>query len=175
MRLDNIENTFRNSNDSNELFDIFHSALEQGVNDVELYKILLGNPVLSDDELCMYSEKIASILPGKSFETFLWAASLLEVHSSMPDSAEKSLQYYAKAAKQRPNDFLPYKNSLNLFNYEINTPFNKHIIKFIENGIPVVEKKSVLYKTLAKHFKKMGDNNRSKNYELLAHKSAKRE
>lgn len=175
MNIDNIEDIFRNSNDSNELFDAFHSALETELKDIELYKILLGNPTLSEDEICMYVEKIASVIPQKAFEIFNWSGGLFEIKSPRIESAEKSLQYYAKAANIEPNNFLPYKNSINLYNYDFDISLNKHIIKFIETGIPVVKRKSILYKVLADHFKRIGDFEKSKSCESLAQKSAERE
>ena len=62
----NIENVFRGSSSSDELFDYFQEALKHQTNDIGLYKMLLGNPALSSDELKMFAEKLplSSIVNG---------------------------------------------------------------------------------------------------------------
>lgn len=175
MEKEIIENIFRNSNNSDELFDAFQAALEQKIEDVDLYKILLGNPTLSDDELCMYVEKLSSTIPQKSFDTFLWIAELFEVRSYNIDALEKAFQYYVRAALINPENFLPYKDALNLYNYELEISLNKHIVKFIEDGLSIVKQKSNLHKALAEHYKRIGDGALEKKHEALAQKAARQE
>jgi len=175
MEKESLENIFRNSNNSDELFDAFQSAIQHKIDDVELYKILLGNPILSDDELCMYVEKLYATIPNDAFDVFMWTAELFEVKPYSLDSIEKAFQYYVKAAVIDSENFLPYKNILNLYNYEMDTSLNRHIIKFVDEGISIVKKKSNLYKTLAKHHKKLGDSILEMRYEALAQKAAKEE
>lgn len=175
MGNESIEHIFRNSNDPDELFDTFHSALGNGIKEVELFKILLGNPALSEDEICMYTEKLSTVLPGNAFDLFLWAARLFETQTYKSEVVEKSLQYYARAAQLKPENFIPYKSAINLYNYEIDFSLNKHVLKFIEDGILHVDKKSQLYKTLAEHYKKTGDQEAGKKYEALAEKAAANE
>ncbi len=175
MDYKSIENIFRNSNDPDELFDTFNFALHANIKDAELYKILLGNPVLSEDELCMYIEKISAVIPKASFDIFLWGAELFGIKPYKTDSIEKALQYCARAVQENPTSFLPYKLAISFYNYELNTYINKQIIDFIEAGIETVNRKSELYKLLANHYKKLGDYLKEKKYERLAQKAVKEE
>ena len=93
---------------------------------------------------------------------------MFEVRPYNIDSLEKAFQYYVRAALIQPENSLPYENSLNLYNYEMDISLNKHIIKFIEDGVSVVKKKGDLYKALAEHYKKSGDSVLEKKYEALA-------
>lgn len=175
MDYKSIENIFRNSSDPDELFDTFNFAIHANIKDADLYKILLGNPALSEDELCMYIEKISSVIPKASFDIFLWGAELFGIRSYKTESIEKALQFCARAVKENPASVLPYEQAISLYNYELNTYINKQIIDFIESGIEAVKRKSGLYKLLVNHYKKLGDYLKERKYELLAQKAAKEE
>lgn len=172
MNNEDIEQIFRSSNDSNELFDAFQTALSLEIDDVELYKILLGNPTLSFDEIAMYTEKLANEFTKFGFDIYLWTAKLLETKSLNIDALETALHYYAKAAQINPTDHTPFINAINLYNYEMVFNLNKLIEEFVESGIHSVMKKSLLYKTLADHFKKTGDLESQKKYLHLYEKSS---
>ncbi|MDZ7764531.1 MAG: hypothetical protein U5K00_08905 [Melioribacteraceae bacterium] len=108
MNKKDIEQIFRSSNDSNELFDAFQTALSLEIDDVELYKILLGNPTLSFDEIAMYTEKLANEFNKFGFDIYLWTAKLLETKSLNIDALETALHYYAKAAQINPTDYYSF-------------------------------------------------------------------
>lgn len=175
MDYKSIENIFRNSSDPDELFDTFNFAIHANIKDADLYKILLGNPALSEDELCMYIEKISSVIPKASFDIFLWGAELFGIRSYKTESIEKALQYCVRAAKENPKSSLSFEKAITLYNYELNTSINRHIIEFVESGVETVNQKSRLYKLLANHYKKLGDYLKERKYELLAQKAAKEE
>jgi hypothetical protein len=56
---DEIRSKFANSTDFNELFDAFTDAINQRIQDVELYRLLFWNHSLGPDELCLFGEKLA--------------------------------------------------------------------------------------------------------------------
>lgn len=172
MNKEEIERIFRSSNDSNEIFDAFQASLLLKITDVELYKILIGNPTLSFDEIAMYTEKLSNEFPNFSFELYLWTAQLLETKSLNIDALETALHYYAKAAKINPADHTPFIKAINLYNYEMNFNLNELVEEFVESGIKSVKNLSSLYKTLADHFKKIGDEESTKKYLRLFEKSS---
>lgn len=175
MEITELENIFRNSNDSDELFDAFQVALEKKINDIELYKILLANPALSEDEICMYTDKIVKEFEQYSYSFFIWTAKLFEPLTYKIESLEKSFYYFRKAAQLNPTNHVPYVEALNLYNYEIDMELNTRIIKFIEDSVKYVNEKSKVYKKLAEHYKLIGDFELQKKYELLTQKSKERE
>lgn len=172
MNKEEIEKIFRSSNDSNDIFDAFQASISLKINDVELYKILIGNPTLSFDEIAMYTEKLASEFPNFSFELYLWTAQLLETKSLNIDALETALHYYAKAARINPTDHTPFANAINLYNYEMDFNLNELIEEFVKSGIDTAKQKSYVYKTLADHFKKKGDTDSQKKYLRLYEKSS---
>ncbi len=158
MKKEEIENIFRYSNNSNELFDAFQSALSQKIEEVELYKALLGNPTLSPPEIEMYTEKLCSEFKDERFDIYSWTARLFETKYYRVESIEKALHYYAKAAKIKPEEYLPFINVMNLYNYDFDLSFNKIIIDFVKRNLDGVKNKREVYKSLAEHYKKLGDN-----------------
>ena len=73
-----IERIFRNSNNSDEIFDAFTEAVKEKIDDVNLYKILLGNHSLSKDEIIMYAEKLCKEFPHHKYEIYMWVASIFQ-------------------------------------------------------------------------------------------------
>lgn len=173
MNKEEIEKTFRSSNNSDELFDAFQEAIAQQIDDVELYKILLGNPILADEEIGMYTEKLCNEFSGESFDLYLWTAGLFETKTYKVECLEKALYYYTKAAQIKPASYIPYLNAMNIYNYDINFSMNKEIIDFVEKNIGNVDKKSIIYKALAEHYKKLGYKSKEHEYLRLSEKSAK--
>ena len=170
-----FDDIFRNSNNPEELFDAFQTAVNKPHKNLESYKILLGNPALSDDEIGMYTNHLAKIFPDKKFDLFLWTAEMFESSAKVIESSEKAFHYYSKAASADPTNHLPYISALKLYNYEIENPLNDEIISFAENAIPYVNKKGKLYAKLSEHYKFIGKVDLQKKYELLAQKCAERE
>lgn len=175
MERTEIEDIFRNSNDNDELFDAFQFALKSNINEIELYKILLANPALSEDEICMYTDKIAKEFKQHSYSVFMWTAKLFEPLTYKIESLEKSFYYFRKAAQNNPTNYIPYIEAMNLFNYEIEMELNARIIKFVEDSVRHVDRKSKVYLKLAEHYKLVENFELQKKYELLAQKSKERE
>ena len=169
-----IENTFRNSNNTDDLFDAFRQALESDIRDIEVYKILLGNPVLSKDEVIMFAEKLCKDFNDCSFDICMWTAGLLGNKFTDYDYIEISILYLMKAAECDPSSYEPYLRAINLFDVDLDIPSNQKIIKMVDEGLQAVLKKSKVYYSLAELYKKIGDKNLEKKYSVLAEKHALR-
>jgi hypothetical protein len=172
---DYIESVFRASDSSGELFDALKLAISNKIEDASLYKILLANPTLSKDELTMFTEKICEDFEHCRYEIYLWAAEVFESRSGDADFIENSLYYYQKAFLTKPEEHVPLLGAFNLFNYDYEISANKNILSLINIGVATVSKKSIVYRKLSDHFKKLGDEELMVRYEMMAKHEQKRE
>jgi hypothetical protein len=170
-----VESAFRQSASSGELFDALKLAIKHRIEDVELYKILLGNPSLSKYELIMFTEKICKDFEDCSYEIYLWSARVFESRVGDSDFTEDSLYFYEKAFLSNPEEHSPLIGALNLFNYDYEIPANQSIMSLIDLAIPSVSKKSMVYRSLYEHFKKTGNKDLMARYLKLAQIQKKRE
>lgn len=170
-----IENIFRCSASSSELFDAFHFLLSQRFRDIELYKILLANNVLSDDEIKLYTEKLSEVFNEYSYDLLMWSAQVFENKTSNYSGAENAFAYFTKAYNTLPIEEEPLLKTISLYNFDINLPLNNSIINFVRDHLFSVKKKSRVYKALADLHKRLGDSNKSNEYISLAEKSSKEE
>ena len=92
--LDEIRSKFANGKDFNEIFDAFEDALMQGIQDVELYRLLFWNSALCPDELCLFGEKLAKEFPNLAYETFMWLANVFEATYSSSDNFPLAFPYH---------------------------------------------------------------------------------
>lgn len=169
--LNKIESIFRNSTSPDLLFDAFQEAIKLEVKDPEIFKILLGNPALSTDEIKMFVEKLIKEFPSNAYELFIWAAKIFEHKDDYHNSLEDAVHYYKRAHGYKPDSFVPLLNLLSLYNYELALPINKNIIELVEDRISSIRLKSKIYYALADHYKKIGDKQREGKFLLLAEKS----
>lgn len=167
-----IEYVFKNSTSRDELFDFFTEAIKYDVIDFELYKILLANPVLSADEIKMYSEKLLKEFPLGSYHILMWAAKIFESRINGYSDFDDVIRYYERAINTRPVEYEPHLNLLNIFNYEVETEQNKKILNLVENGLNRIVLKSKIYYALADLHKRLGDTRTSSKYISLAEKAA---
>jgi tetratricopeptide (TPR) repeat protein len=170
-----IEETFRNSKSSDELFDAFQDAIKLNISDIGVFKILLANPMLSPDEIKLFTEKLIKEMPDSSFELLIWAGKIFENHTDYFNNVIEALLYYERAISSRPESHEPLLNLLNLYNYEMNLPINQKIFDSIDKSISSVNRKSKIYYALAKHYKKCGNTKMEIKYLELAEKSAAKE
>lgn len=170
-----IENIFRNSTSSDELFDAFQEALNEKLVDPEIFEILIFNPALSSDEIKMFTEKLVKVFPGSTYTLCMWTARVFGNFSEDYERLEDALDYYAKASLQKPTEVEPYLSILNLYNYDLDLPTNDKIIFIVESGIPPVNLKSKIYYALSEHYKKIGNLELASKYLALAEKAAERE
>lgn len=167
-----IEDIFRNSSSSDELFDAFDEAIKYKIKDFEIYKVLLGNPTLSLDEIKMYTEKLLKELEEKQFQISMWTASIFENYHDDYESLECAISYYQKAIQFNPSSYEPYIGLLKLYNFDINLPTNEKILQIVENGISSIQYKSKIYFALADLYKRLGDIPKEAKYTALGERAA---
>lgn len=170
-----IENIFRNSASSDELFDTFQAALDEKFVDPEIFEILLGNPTLSPDEIKMFTEKLLKEFPDNAFILCMWTAKVFGTFSEDYERLEDALAYYNKASLLQPTEHEPHLKILGLYNYDLDLPTNYKVISTVESSIPPVNFKSKIYYALSEHYKKTGDLDHASKYLALAEKAAERE
>ncbi len=156
-----LEKIFRESSKPEELFDAFKRAIDNKIEDLSIYKILLGNIALNIDELKMYTEKICTVFPGISSEIYHWSGSIIESDPSNYN-LETAFDYYKQSLDIDSNNLAVYQSLFNLYNPEIDFPPLLSIEKIIEKNLDRVIQKSKYCKTVASFYNKL-DNPLMKN------------
>jgi hypothetical protein len=162
-----LEEIFRRSNSSDELFDTFRVAIDRKIHDEELYKILLRNKALSVDEISMFTEKICREFPDLSYNIYFCVGQLLESISSYGKHNERAFQYLIKAAQSQPESLEPYLAIAKIYNSELDVPLFENVVRVIEDGIELVKIKSPLCFAISNLYSKRGDKEKSLSYQKL--------
>ena len=170
-----IENTFRNSTSPDELFDALQDALNEKLDDPEMFKILLGNSALSSDEIRMFTEKLIREYTASAYDLSMWIAQVFGNFSDDYQKLEYALNYYIKATIIQPGNFEPFLKILSLYNYDVDLPTNYKIVEAIESGIALVHLKSKIYYAFSDHYKKIGNLDLAAKYLALAEKATEKE
>ncbi|MCI0706567.1 MAG: hypothetical protein L0Y80_03660 [Ignavibacteriae bacterium] len=163
-----IRYTFANSADFNELFDAFEEALQQNIQDVELYRLLFWNHSLGPDELCLFGEKLAKEFPAIAYDVYMWLASVFEVTYSSYDNFELAIKYYRRAAGAKPTEIDPYLDACDCYDPDLNIPPADVLIDFLKSGIESVANKKKLLMRLSQLYQLIGDQEQSDYYRDLA-------
>ena len=163
-----IRKRFESSNDFNEIFDTFEQALEQNVDDMELYRTLFWNQSLTPDELCMFAEKLVKQFPALAYETYMWLANVFEVIYSMFDNYQLAVEYYGKAAAIRPTEAEPYVRAADCYDPDLNIPPLEGLIQFLQLGEDLVHVPRPLFQRLSYLYGIAGDNEKSHEYRRKA-------
>ena len=166
--IDELRSIFANSTDFNDLFDAFEDALEQKIQDVELYRLLFWNNSLSPDELCLFGGKLGREFPLIAYDTYMWLASVFEVTYSAYDNFELAILYYRKAAETKPKELQPYLDACDCYDPDLNIPPVDVLIDFVREGLNHVDKKKVLLQRLARLYEMIGDEEQAEYYRRLA-------
>jgi tetratricopeptide (TPR) repeat protein len=162
-----LEDIFRTSNSSDELFDAFRVAIDRKIKDEEFYKVLLRNSALSIDEISMFAGKICKEFPEISYSIFFCVGQLFSSISSYSKHHEEALRFYLKAVSKNPQAHEPYLAIAKMYNNELNVPSFEVLVQIIADGITFVNIKSVLCFALADLYKLKGDYEREQNYLTL--------
>lgn len=165
-----IEQIFKTSNSPDELFDLFRIAIDNKIEDLELYKTLLWNKVLSPDEIVMFGEKICRVFPGFAFRIYLWIGDIFETTSVYGEYYSKAFDYYLKAAEQNPHDQQPIISICNMFNKDLNIPKIEKVVKVCYEALNNLEVKSVVCFAIAKIYKNIGDIKNFRTYMKMGEK-----
>lgn len=162
-----LENIFRTSNSSDELFDAFRVAMNRKIKDEEFYKVLLRNSALSTDEISMFAGKICKEFPDISYSIFYCVGQLLSSISSYSKHHEEALRFFLKAASKVPQSHEPYLAIAQMYNSELNVPRFEVVEQIIADGITFVEYKSLLCFALSELYSIIGDIEKEQNYQTL--------
>ncbi len=165
---DDIRTIFATSNDFNEIFEAFEDAVEQGLTDVELYRLLFWNNALSPDEVCLFGEKLAREFPDLAYDVYMWLASVFEVTYSSYDNFELAMKNFRKAAAASPQEVSPYIEASECYDPDLNIPPIKQMLEFMKGGIPKVTDKRPLLVRIAYLCEIIGDEDQGRYYRRLA-------
>jgi len=168
LTIDEIRKRFESSSEFNEVFDAFEQAIQQRIDDIELYRLLFWNHSLGPDELCLFGEKLAREFPHVAYETYMWLANVFEVTHSVFDNYELALQYYKRASSVRPYAPEPYLNAADCYEPDLNIPQLGILIEFLKRGVQHVAEPKVLYQRLAELYDLDGNDEMSGYYRRLA-------
>ncbi len=149
LTVDEIRKRFETSNEFNEIFDAFQQALQQHLDDIELYRLLFWNHTLTPAELCLFGEKLSKDFSHLAYDVFMWLANVFEVTYAMYDNYELALEYYKKAADTRPAELTPYTQAADCYEPDLNIPPLNQLIEFLKRGLATVSTPKSLYERLA--------------------------
>lgn len=168
-----LENLFRTSNSSNDLFDGFRIAIENKIADIDLYKTLLWNKALSPDEISMFAEKICHDFPDYSYSIYLWVGKIFGTSALIGEHYEKAMSFFMKAssANELPAD--PLLSIAGIYNKELNIPPFEDVVKVIESRLSKVEHKSGVCFALSDLYKSAGNVREARKYRSLGEKYQK--
>lgn len=161
-----IRNIFNTSKNFNELFDAFDLAIQQGIDDVELYRILFWNDSLDTDELILFGEKLAKQYRHLAYDVYMWLASIFEVLHGKKDNFELAVAYYQKAAAMRPHEPDPYLDACDCYNPDLNIPPAKALIEFLKIGYEFVPDRKNICLRLAVLYQVIGENDLAEYYRI---------
>jgi len=165
---DEIRQRFELSKEFNEIFDAFGQAIEDRIDDIELYRQLFWNATLTPDELCMFGEKLAREFPHIAYDIYMWLASVFGVTYSMFDNYELALAYYQKAAEIRPAAPDPYLDAVDCYEPDLGIPPVSLLISFLKAGVRNVPAPITLYNKLAYLYEIEGNDEMSKFFRMRA-------
>jgi tetratricopeptide (TPR) repeat protein len=163
--IDEIRRRFAESDDFNEIFDAVEAAINQRIDDVELYRLLFWNNSLSSEAIAMFGEKIAREFPNIAYDIYMWLASVFEVSYSKYDNYEGAIRYYKKAAEVRPMELDPYLDAADCYDPDLNLPPADVLIEFLLQGLKHVRTPKPIYQRLALLYRNIGDDDMADFYE----------
>jgi tetratricopeptide (TPR) repeat protein len=166
--IEELREKFSKSTDFNEVFDAFEDALEQQLEDVELYRLLFWNHALTPDELCLFGEKLAREFRSIAYDVYMWLASVFEVTYSSYDNYDLCIEYYRKAAHVKPTEPDPYLDACDCYEPDLNIPSIDVLIDFVKSGLEHVKNQKSLYSRLSYLYQLAGDNDLSEYYRQKA-------
>jgi tetratricopeptide (TPR) repeat protein len=164
LSVDEIRRRFESSREFNEIFDAFEQAIEQHIDDIELYRQLFWNQSLKAEELCLFGEKLSKEYTHLAYDVYMWLARIFEVTHSVNDNYELALRYYKKAAETRPNENKPYLNAAECYEHDLRIPPIYSLIEFLKQGALTVPEPKQIYEKLAHFYELTGNDEMSMYY-----------
>ncbi|MDI6765497.1 MAG: hypothetical protein QME52_01525 [Bacteroidota bacterium] len=172
LSIDEIRNRFESSKEFNEIFDAFEQAIEQHLDDIELYRQLFWNHALTPEELCLFGEKLVKEFSHLSYDVYMWLASVFEATHSIYDNYDLALRYYKKAADAKPDEPTPYLNVANCYEPDLNIPSLNSLIDFLKQGTNAIPESKPLHQKLAHLYEIAGNDEMSKYYKRKSEEGA---
>ncbi len=163
-----IRERFTSATNFNEIFDAFESAINQKIDDIELYRLLFWNDFLQIAEIILFGEKLAKEFPHNAYDIYMWMANVFEAVFASRDNFEHSLLYYQKAASVKPTIPDPYLDACDCYDPDLNIPPLESLIEFVKHGIEHVENKKSLCSRLSYLYHLFGDEDLSEYYRVKA-------
>src|SRR6266849_4935096 len=157
LTVEEIRKRFELSKEFNEIFDAFEAAIQQRLQDIELYRELFWNHTLTPDELCLFGEKLAKEFPALAYDAYMWLANVFEVTYSMYDNYDLAFLYFRKASAARPSEPDPYLDAADCHEPDLNIPPVDALIEFLKQGVNAVTVPRPLYLKLAHLFELTGN------------------
>jgi tetratricopeptide (TPR) repeat protein len=161
-----IRQRFASATNFNEIFDAFESAINQEIDDVELYRILFWNDSLRVEEIVLFGEKLAREFPHNAYDVYMWMANVFEAVFASKDNFEHSLLYYQKAASINPAVPDPYLDACDCYDPDLNIPPLEMLIDFVKRGIDNVRNKKSLCSRLSRLYQLFGDEDLAEYYRV---------
>ncbi len=168
LTIDEIRKRFDSSKEFNEIFDAFEQALEQRIDDIEVYKLLFWNNSLKAEELCLFGEKLAKEFTHISYDAYMWLANVFEVTHSVYDNYELALRYYRKAADAKPDVPEPYLDAADCYEHDLKIPPLHSLIDFLKQGAGTVTQPRELHKRLSNLYELAGNDEMCKYFKRKA-------
>lgn len=165
---DEIRNRFAASKDFNDIFDAFELAINQEIEDLELYRLLFWNDALGPHEIILFGEKLARKFPRTAYEVYMWMANVFEVLYAQRDNFERSFEYYEKAAAVNPYRIEPYIQAADCYDVDLNIPSLEVLIEFLKRGLDFVSDRKTLCSRLSYLYHIFGDEDLSEYYRVRA-------
>ena len=163
-----IRQRFSSATSFNEIFDAFESAINQHVDDIELYRKLFWNDSLHIDEIILFGEKLTKEFPHHTYDVYMWMANVFEAVFSSEDNFEHSLMYYQKAASVSPAVPDPYLDACDCYDPDLNIPPLETLIDFVKKGLDNVAEKKSLCSHLSYLYHLLGDEDLAEYYRVKA-------
>ncbi len=166
-----LRQRFSSSKSFNDIFDAFEAALQQRIDDIELYRLLFWNNALTADEITLFGEKLAKEFPHIAYDVYMWMANVFEALYASSDNFEHSLQYYQKAAQVNPVVPDPYLDACDCYEPDLNIPPLATLIDFVKSGAERVPNKKSLLQRLSYLYRLQGDDDLAEYYRLKANEA----
>ncbi|HTR80743.1 MAG TPA: hypothetical protein VMM58_03865 [Bacteroidota bacterium] len=161
-----IRQRFTSGASFNEIFDAFESAINQKIDDIELYRLLFWNDSLRMEEIILFGEKLAQEFPHNAYDIYMWMANVFEAVFSSKDNFEHSIAYYQKAASINPAMPDPYLDACDCYEPDLNIPPLEVLIEFVKRGLDAVPNKKSLSARLSYLYHLLGDEDLAEYYRV---------
>lgn len=166
--IDEIRRQFELATEFNDIFDAFEQALELQIDDIDLYKILFWNKSLSPDEVALFADQLVKKFPSLAYEAYMWLGEMSALTLASEDNFDHAMDYYKKAALEKPSAVEPYVKAVLCYDPDIKIPPAQNLIELVKTGISHVADPKILYQRLAFLYDQLGNDEMTQYYKRLS-------